>query len=94
MTNTKPTKPGFYWHESESQSRTIVEIVDGFGVLEVMYLGNECLYPLHNTDGKWAPVAPLPPERKPLTCDTCPAAETCPYAGDDYNTDGDCLADK
>ena len=29
----------------------------------------------------------------PLTCDTC-AAEGCPWRGDAYNTNGDCLAEK
>ena len=28
------------------------------------------------------------------TCFTCPEKETCPFAFDPYNTDGDCLAEK
>lgn len=28
------------------------------------------------------------------TCDTCADAPICEFAGDDYNTDGDCLASK
>lgn len=28
------------------------------------------------------------------TCDGCAARFTCPYLFDDYNTDGDCLAEK
>ncbi len=35
---------------------------------------------------------PDPPTK--YTCDDCPAAATCNYAFDDYNTDGDCLAEK
>jgi len=35
---------------------------------------------------------PPPPER--FTCDDCAAALTCEYAFDDYNTQGDCLAEK
>ena len=29
-----------------------------------------------------------------LTCHTCKDKETCPYAYDGYNIDGDCLAIK
>lgn len=29
-----------------------------------------------------------------LTCDDCPARFECEFAGDLYNTDGDCLAEK
>lgn len=29
-----------------------------------------------------------------FTCDNCPAAKTCQWAFDAYNTDGDCLAEK
>ena len=29
-----------------------------------------------------------------LTCGQCIDAPTCKYAGDPYNTDGDCLASK
>lgn len=29
-----------------------------------------------------------------LTCDDCPHRHTCEWAGDSYNTDGDCLAEK
>ena len=29
-----------------------------------------------------------------MTCSGCLAAETCTYAWDSYNTDGDCLASK
>lgn len=29
-----------------------------------------------------------------FTCDDCPARQTCEFAFDAYNTDGDCLADK
>ena len=28
------------------------------------------------------------------TCFKCPLKETCEYAWDDYNTNGDCLAEK
>jgi len=27
-----------------------------------------------------------------ITCDKCPERETCEFAYDTYNTDGDCLA--
>jgi hypothetical protein len=30
----------------------------------------------------------------PFTCDQCPARNTCDFAFDLYNTDGDCLAEK
>lgn len=29
-----------------------------------------------------------------FTCDDCPAAKTCDFSFDAYNTDGDCLAEK
>ena len=29
-----------------------------------------------------------------LTCDNCPSKNTCEWAYDGYNTDGDCLAEK
>ncbi len=29
-----------------------------------------------------------------LTCDDCEFRFTCEFAGDPYNTDGDCLAEK
>lgn len=29
-----------------------------------------------------------------FTCDTCEASETCKWAYDPYNTNGDCLGDK
>jgi len=29
-----------------------------------------------------------------FTCDDCPEAQTCRYAFDGYNTNGDCLAEK
>lgn len=29
-----------------------------------------------------------------FTCHTCDAKDTCPYAWDWYNTNGDCLAEK
>lgn len=29
-----------------------------------------------------------------FTCDDCPAKNTCDFAFDLYNTDGDCLAEK
>ena len=35
-----------------------------------------------------------PPKKEELTCFTCRDNSTCPYAWDDYNTDGDCLAEK
>ncbi len=28
------------------------------------------------------------------TCEGCPSEETCEWAYDPYNTDGDCLAEK
>lgn len=31
---------------------------------------------------------------KHFTCHTCPSQETCEWAWDMYNTNGDCLADK
>lgn len=36
----------------------------------------------------WSPIHPV------TTCDGCSDAGRCPYAFDDYNTDGDCLASK
>jgi hypothetical protein len=35
---------------------------------------------------------PLPVDR--YTCSVCPVWRTCNYAFDDYNLDGDCLAEK
>lgn len=29
-----------------------------------------------------------------FTCDTCPSNDTCEWAFDGYNTNGDCLAEK
>ena len=29
-----------------------------------------------------------------ITCDRCPMRDTCPYAYDPYNIDGECLAEK
>lgn len=34
------------------------------------------------------------PEPEELTCFTCVERESCQFSGDDYNTDGDCLAEK
>lgn len=34
----------------------------------------------------------LHPDR--ITCKGCPSNDTCEYAFDGYNTDGDCLAEK
>ena len=36
----------------------------------------------------------LPIDDLKLTCDDCKYRFTCEYAGDFYNTDGDCLAAK
>lgn len=29
-----------------------------------------------------------------ITCDRCPLRDSCPYAYDPYNIDGDCIAAK
>lgn len=34
------------------------------------------------------------PSKEEYTCFYCPEAGSCPYAWDDYNTDGECLAEK
>lgn len=34
------------------------------------------------------------PGKEDMTCSKCQLADTCRYAWDPYNTQGDCLADK
>jgi len=34
------------------------------------------------------------PDEESMTCYKCPEAESCRFAWDPYNTDGDCLAAK
>ena len=33
-------------------------------------------------------------KREDITCETCTDRDSCVYAYDPYNTDGDCLAEK
>lgn len=48
----------------------------------------------HSYDANGSPVEPHSYNDVAVkTCDTCPA-ESCEYRGDDYNTEGDCLAEK